>query len=215
VGGAAPRARPLQGMAAELPRLTPVPTDVADHDAREALVATTLERHGTVDVLVNCAGVAIVGGIEEETEETFRRALEINLVATWHLMKLAGVPMVAQGRGSVVNVASISGLVASAPIKQANYAASKGGVVNLTREMAVQWARKGVRVNALAPGWFPSEMTEPMQEESGQRFIANGCPMARMGREDELDGALLLLASDAGSYITGHVLAVDGGWIAR
>ena len=100
-------------------------------------------------------------------------------------------------------------------IPETGYASSKAGLINLTRELGAQWARKGVRVNALAPGWFASEMSAPMQEESGQRFIANGCPMARMGTEAELDGALLLLASDAGTYITGHVLTVDGGWTAK
>jgi NAD(P)-dependent dehydrogenase (short-subunit alcohol dehydrogenase family) len=212
---AARRAERLEALAGELPGLVAVPTDVASAPAREALVAATLERFGTVDVLVNCAGVALPLPIEDETLEDFARGLEVNLVASWHLAKLVGVPMVAQGRGSVVNVASISGLVSSAPVKQASYAASKGGVVNLTRELAVQWARKGVRVNAIAPGWFASEMSAPMESESGQRFITAGTPMARMGAPAELDGALLLLASDAGSYITGHVLTVDGGWTAK
>jgi NAD(P)-dependent dehydrogenase (short-subunit alcohol dehydrogenase family) len=195
---AARRAERLEALARELDRVTPVPTDVADHDAREALVATALERHGTVDVLVNCAGISIPAAIEVETTEEFTRALEVNLVASWHLTKLVGVPMVAQGRGSVINVASISGLVASAPIKQANYAASKGGVVNLTREMAVQWARKGVRVNALAPGWFPSELTADMwTDDSALAFIKRNAPMGRGGEAHELDGALLFLASSA------------------
>jgi NAD(P)-dependent dehydrogenase (short-subunit alcohol dehydrogenase family) len=113
-------------------------------------------------------------------------------------------------------VASMMGLVGSTPIKQANYAASKGAVINMTRELALQWARKGVRVNALCPGWFPSEMTAPMETDEGsQRFIATHSPMPRMGHGHELDGPLLLLASDAGSFMTGATLLVDGGWTAR
>jgi NAD(P)-dependent dehydrogenase (short-subunit alcohol dehydrogenase family) len=124
--------------------------------------------------------------------------------------------MLAAGSGSVVNVASILGLVASGQIPQASYAASKGAVVNLTRELAVQWARRGVRVNAIAPGWFLSEMTEEMfGDEASQRWIARNTPMGRSGTEDELDGALLFLASDASSYVTGQTVAVDGGWTAR
>ena len=101
-------------------------------------------------------------------------------------------------------------------IPQAGYAASKGGLVNLTRELAAQWSRKGIRVNALAPGWFESEMTADMfsEEGKGRDWVARRAPMARHGREGELDGALLFLASDASSYVTGQVLAVDGGWTA-
>jgi NAD(P)-dependent dehydrogenase (short-subunit alcohol dehydrogenase family) len=108
------------------------------------------------------------------------------------------------------------GHVGSTPVKQAHYCASKGAVVNLTRELALQWARKGVRVNALCPGWFPSEMTAEMEsDEASQAFVRANTPIARMGREHELDGALLLLASDAGSFITGQSVLVDGGWTAR
>ena len=124
--------------------------------------------------------------------------------------------MVAQGYGSIVNNASMLGTVASSPVKQANYCASKGAVVNLTRELAVQWARKGIRVNALCPGWFESEMTAGMETDEGsQRFIAQNSPIPRMGHAHELDGALLLLASRAGTFITGHSLIVDGGWTSR
>ncbi|MGH7899076.1 MAG: SDR family NAD(P)-dependent oxidoreductase, partial [Candidatus Binatia bacterium] len=107
------------------------------------------------------------------------------------------------------------GLVASTPVKQASYCASKGGVVALTRELAVQWGRKGVRVNALAPAWFPTEMTDVMfTSERSTQWIDTTTPIGRGGREHELDGALLFLASDASSYVTGVTLPVDGGWTA-
>lgn len=117
--------------------------------------------------------------------------------------------------GTIINVASILGLVGIGKIPQAGYAAAKGGLVNLSRELAAQWARIGVRVNCLAPGWFPSEITEEMMEdERSVNFIRRHTPMARPGQEHELDGALLYLASAASSYVTGQVLVVDGGWTA-
>ena len=120
----------------------------------------------------------------------------MNLTGLFVLSQLAGRRMLAQGSGSIVNIAPVLGLVASAPIKRASYCATKGAVVNLTRELACQWARKGVRVNAIAPGWFPSEMTEEMfDDESSMAYMRRNCPMARGGEPDELDGALLFLAS--------------------
>jgi hypothetical protein len=108
------------------------------------------------------------------------------------------------------------GHVGSTPVKQAGYCASKGAVVNLTRELALQFARRNVRVNALCPGWFPSEMTAGMESNpDDQRFIRTNSPIPRMGEPHELDGALLLLASPAGSFLTGQSLIVDGGWTAR
>jgi NAD(P)-dependent dehydrogenase (short-subunit alcohol dehydrogenase family) len=213
---AARRKDRLDALAAELPGAVAVACDVSLDADRERLVADVLDRFGTVDVLVNNAGIGHTVSIEDESVEVFRNAMEVNLTAIWHLSKLVGAPMVARGRGSIVNVASMLGLVAAAPIKEAHYTASKGGVINLTRELAVQWGRKGVRVNALAPGWFPSEMTAGMETDEGAvRYVKTNCPMSRMGEGHELDGALLLLASDAGSYITGATLLVDGGWTAR
>ena len=108
------------------------------------------------------------------------------------------------------------GHVGSTPVKQAHYCASKGAVVNLTRELALQWARKGIRVNALCPGWFPSEMTAGMESDDGsQAFVQQMSPIPRMGHEHELDGALLLLASPASTFLTGQSVIVDGGWTAR
>ena len=116
----------------------------------------------------------------------------------------------------MINIASILGHVASAPMKQANYTASKGAVVNLTRELAVQWGRKGVRVNAICPGFFPSEMTSTMEgDDRTMEYLRSNSPIPRLGLEHELDGAMLLLASDAGTFITGQSIVVDGGWTAR
>jgi NAD(P)-dependent dehydrogenase (short-subunit alcohol dehydrogenase family) len=206
----------LERLADELPGSLVVAADVSDPDDRERIVATTVDHFGGVGVLVNNAGVTEVVGVADESLETFRRSMEINVTAVWHLAKLCAPAMIAAGTGSIVNIASMLGHVGATPVKQANYAASKGAVVNLTRELALQWARKGIRVNALCPGWFPSEMTDGMESDAGsQAFIKANSPIPRMGEPHELDGALLLLASPAGSFITGHSLLVDGGWTAR
>jgi NAD(P)-dependent dehydrogenase (short-subunit alcohol dehydrogenase family) len=215
---AARRGAQLEALMEELgDRVTAVVCDVtADADlVRLAEVAATLGG-GAVDVLVNNAGISFAQPAEDEPMEEFRAVVEVNLNALFRLTQLVAGPMIEAGRGSIVNVASMLGLVAAAPIKQASYCASKGAVVNLTRELGCQWARKGIRVNALAPGWFPSEMTDDMWDDvASTRFVREHCPMGRRGELHELDGALLFLASEASTYVTGQVLTVDGGWTAR
>ena len=212
------RADRLDALAGDLgDRVVPVAADLTDEDARAEVVGRALEVSGSLDLLVNNAGYGVPAPAESEPLEHFLRTLDINLVAVYHLCQLAGRPMLDAGRGSIVNIASILGMVASAPIKEAGYCASKGAVVNLTRQLGCEWGRKGVRVNAIAPGWFPSEMTQEdmFDDASGRDFIDRTTPMGRAGGLDELDGALLYLAGDASTYVTGHVLAVDGGWLAR
>ncbi len=213
---AARRVERLEALAAELPDSLVVPGDVAVDADLERLTTATLERHGRIDILVNNAGISANYPAEDEPIAEFRRVVDVNVNALFLLSQLVGRQMIEQGQGSIINIASILGLVASAPIKQASYTASKGAVVNLTRELAGEWARKGVRVNAIAPGWFPSEMTEEMwADEGSMNFVRRNAPMGRVGEIHELDGALLFLAGDASSYVTGQILAVDGGWTAR
>jgi NAD(P)-dependent dehydrogenase (short-subunit alcohol dehydrogenase family) len=189
--------------------------DVTDAGGRTDLVESTVERHGAIDVLVNNAGIASTRPAEEETADGFRSVLETNLVAPFELTRLVGIHMLERGSGSVVNIASTLGLVGNPRIPDAAYASSKGGLVLLTRELAAQWARRGVRVNAVAPGYFETEMTTSMfDNEKSLDWIARHDPMGRAGRPGELDGAVVFLASGASSYVTGHVLAVDGGWTA-
>jgi len=213
---AARRTDRLLAVVDDLERASPIAVDLVMAADRERLVRDVLEQHGRIDVLVNDAGTSVPGPVEAEELDDFRSVLELNVTAVWQLAKLAGASMVAQGTGSIVNVASVLGHVASAPMDQANYAASKGAVVNLTRELAVQWARRGVRVNALCPGFFPSELTAEVTEDPKVlAFVERSTPMGRLGTLEELDGALLLLCSGAGRYITGTSLFVDGGWTAR
>ncbi len=213
---AARRMDRLDALVERLPGAVAMECDVSLAEDRERLVRDTVERCGTVDVLVNNAGVGHKVAIEDETLEVFRHAMEVNVTALWHLSKLCSEVMLVQRSGVIVNIGSVLSFVGSAPVKQAHYVASKGAVMNLTRELALQFARKGVRVNALCPGWFPTEMTAGMEsEDGGLKWVQANAPMPRLGLEHELDGALLLLASDASSYMTGQSIVVDGGWLAR
>jgi NAD(P)-dependent dehydrogenase (short-subunit alcohol dehydrogenase family) len=187
--------------------------DVAVEAEVDQLAARVLERFGRADILVNNAGITRVIPAQDEPLETFEQVLATNLTGAFLCSQRFGRAMLAARSGAIVNVASVLGMVGSGQVPQASYAASKGGLVNLTRELAAQWARKGVRVNALAPAWFPSEMTQEMfDDERSRQWIRGRTPMGRAGDPKELVGPLLFLASDAASYVTGQILAVDGGW---
>lgn len=190
-----------------------VACDVTREADVDAAVAASVARFGTVDVLVANAGITEPAPAELETLETWERVVRVNLTGVFLCAQRFARVMLERGRGSIVPVASVLGLVGAGQIPQASYAASKGAVVNLTRELAAQWARRGVRVNSIAPGWFPSEMTDEMfDSERGQAWIRRRTPMGRAGEVGEITGALLFLASDASSYVTGQTIAVDGGW---
>ena len=197
-----------------MPDAHAVPCDLTKTGAPEQLVAAAIEHYGRLDVVVNNAGASEPIAALDESTAHFRATLELNLVAPFELARAAAASMVDNGGGSIVNVASIWGLVGVGQIPEAGYAASKGGVVNLTRELAAQWARRGVRVNALAPGWFHTEMTDGVMfgSENAERWMRSRTPMGRGGEPHELDGALLFLASDASTFVTGTVVSVDGGW---
>lgn len=213
---AARRADRLASLVADLPDAWAVACDLTEAGAPANLVAETLEHYGRVDVLVNNAGSSEPTPALDETTDHFRATVELNLVAPFELAREAAQAMVARDGGSIVNVASIWALVGVGQIPEAGYAASKGGIVSLTRELAAQWARRGVRVNALAPGWFHTEMTDGVMfgDEKAERWLSSRTPMGRGGAPHELDGALLFLAGDASSFVTGTVLSVDGGWTA-
>lgn len=207
----------LQEVTAGLPRSLAIACDVTISSDRSNLVRQTIDRFGSIDVLVNNAGISGASvAAEDQSLQRWEETLAVNLTGTFAMAQLVGREMLAAGGGSVVNVASAFGLVASAPVMDAAYTASKGAIVNLTRELGVEWAPRHVRVNAIAPGWFPSEMTADMVgDERSQAYVRRGCPMGRMGLPNELDGALLFFASDASRYCTGQTLAIDGGWTAR
>ncbi|MEQ3549894.1 glucose 1-dehydrogenase [Pseudonocardia nematodicida] len=185
-----------------------VAADVADPDDCERVAAAATERFGRLDVLVNNAGVSSVVPALRESPGDFRRVLDVNLAGAYWMAQACARRMSAGA--SVVNVSSVLGLVASV-LPQAAYSASKAGLIGLTRDLAQQWSgRRGIRVNALAPGFVNTEMTGEMTDETLDRFLA-GAPLRRLGTQRELDAALLFLAAPASAYVTGATLAVDGG----
>jgi NAD(P)-dependent dehydrogenase (short-subunit alcohol dehydrogenase family) len=188
--------------------------DVRDAAHLERLVGLALERHGRLDIVVPNAGIADVVPFEDQDLPGLRDMLEINLVAVMALAQLAGRAMLVQGAGSIVNVASILGLVAPGDTAMAGYTAAKAGVIGATRDLAAEWGRRGVRVNALCPGYFPTDMTGGLTHPGAIKRIERRSLLGRVPRIDELDGALLFLASDASSYMTGQTLVIDGGWTA-
>ena len=216
VFAAARRADRLAELAAGDSRIHPVACDVGREEDRSRLVETVLAATGRFDVLVNNAGVSGAPSAADESSRDFADVLGVNLVAPFHLARLMAEAEQPDTGRSIVNVASILGLVSAAPMGGAGYAASKAGLMGLTRELAGQWGRTGVRVNALAPGWFRSEMTEELFADArSSQWVEKNTMLRRGGDLGELDGALLFLASDASSYCTGQVLVVDGGWTAR
>ena len=186
--------------------------DITDPGHREAL-AGRAGSIGRLDILVNNAGICDGGPLEEQSLEELRRVIEVNLVSVMDLCRLTAPLLLASPNASVINIASIYGLVSSRG-PMAAYNASKGAIVNFTRQLAAQWGGRGVRVNALAPGYFPSEMTGFLADEDFAQSIRDRTLLARTPALEEIDGSLLFLASDASSYVTGQVLVVDGGWTA-
>jgi hypothetical protein len=202
----------LEALAGEEPRVTPVAADVTDPAGRAAAVAAA---GGPIDILVNNAARSGRTLTEDEDANAFAEVLEANLVAAYDLARRVAEQAGERG-ASIINVGSILGLVSGAPLAGAAYAASKAGLFGLTRELAGQWARRGIRSNALAPGWFRTEMTEQLfADERSSNWVRRNTMLQRAGDVSELDGALLFLASSASSYCTGQIIVVDGGWTAR
>ncbi len=192
----------------------PLRADVTSESDVSEMIEEAVDRMGGLDILVNNAGIAAVGPPEATSLEDWQRVIDVNLTGVFLCAKAAGAVMIAAGTaGRIINIASIIGAGAAYPVGAAGYAASKGAVVNLTRELAVQWAQHGIRVNAIGPAYFPSDMTAGLLEDKNlTASIESRVPMGRLGRPDELRGPIVFLASDASSYVTGQTLYVDGGW---
>ncbi|MCR3722254.1 MULTISPECIES: SDR family NAD(P)-dependent oxidoreductase [Prauserella salsuginis group] len=190
-------------------RALTVATDVADATSVEAMAAAAVDEFGRIDVLINNAGVGTAVPALREDPEEFRRVVDVNLSGAYLAAQACAKRM--ESGSSIVNIASVLGLIKSfAP--QASYAASKAGVIGLTRDLSQQWSgRRGIRVNAIAPGYFVSEMTAEIPEEKLLPFVRQTATLGRLGEQRELDTAVVFLASPASSYITGSTLAVDGG----
>ena len=207
------RADLLDGLARECgERIEVMPGDITDASHREAL-ARRLETHGRLDLLVNNAGICDDGPIEEQSLDGLREVVEVNLISVLDLCRLTAPLLYTAPAASVINVASMYGVVSSRG-PMAAYNATKGALVNLTRQLAAQWGGRGVRVNALAPGYFPTELTGHLADAGFARSIREHTLLARTPALEEIDGPLLFLATAASSYMTGQALVIDGGWTA-
>jgi NAD(P)-dependent dehydrogenase (short-subunit alcohol dehydrogenase family) len=212
------RADRVKGLATELgaDRALAVVGDVTAPGDRAAILDATSARWGQVDALVNNAGALLDDHPDafDEADEGFHRIMDVNVVSLFALSRDVAAHMKPRGKGSIVNIGSIFGNVAATG--GASYVASKGAVHALTRELAVQWGPLGIRVNAIAPGFFPSEMTDHVfNTDGGRAMLRRTCALGRGGRLGELLGAVIYLCSDASTYCTGHTLVVDGGYTAR
>jgi NAD(P)-dependent dehydrogenase (short-subunit alcohol dehydrogenase family) len=188
--------------------------DVKDKSSIDEVVEKTLARFGRIDILINNAGVSWRAPIEEMTLDQWDKVLSTNLTGTFLFCQAVAKPMTAQKSGKIINIASVAGLGGgSAELQAIGYHASKGGVIAFTKDLACKWAQHNIQVNAIAPGWFPTHMSEWVIEHRKESLLSK-IPLGRFGSDHDLKGAAIFLASNASSYVTGHVLVVDGGQTA-
>jgi gluconate 5-dehydrogenase len=202
----------VQEAAGGLPtRALALPVDVSDQESVDAMVARVIHEFGRVDILVNNAGTVWGAAPEDIPLKGWQKVVDVNLTGVFLCAQAIGRVMIEKGGGKIVNIASVAGLH-GAPAETVNalpYHATKGGVIALTRDLAWKWARHGINVNAIAPGWFPSDMANFVIDRNPQ--LTERIPLGRFGGPEDLKGAVVFLASRASDYVTGHTLVVDGG----
>lgn len=196
----------------------PLKCDVSREDDVTKMVGDTLEKFGKADILVNNAGIAM-GGLPQETAlEDWEKILSVNLTGTFLCSREVGREMIKAGGGKIINISSVMGYQTTSAVSAPAYVATKGAVVTLTKDLAVRWIQHNINVNAIAPGWFPTNMTEPVISpelmNKGEELLQS-IPAGRFGGEDDLKGVIVLLASPASDYIAGEVIVVDGGTLSR
>ncbi len=204
--------------AGELKRLgvkvLPLGCDVRNPASIQEVVDATVSQFGRIDILINNAGTSWGAPAEEMRLEHWNKVIETNLTGTFLFSQAAGKVMIGNRRGKIINIASVAGLHGASPEFQAiGYHASKGGVIIFTKDLACKWAMHNIHVNAIAPGWFPTDMSGVVIERN-KESLRKSIPLNRFGNEHDLKGAAVFLASDASDFITGHVLVVDGGQCA-
>lgn len=194
--------------------VVPFRCDVTKEEDVKAMVDKAVEENGSLEIIVNNAGTSALAPSTELPLEEWRKVIEVNLTGVFTCARTAAREMMKKRYGKVINVASIYGAVGDI-FTASPYYASKGGVVNLTRALAVEWAPHGINVNAIAPGFFPSEMTNPIFEDKDTlNYIIGRTPLNRVGNPIDLKAALIYLASPGSNYVTGQTIYVDGGWTA-
>ena len=197
-------------------RVVPVQADIRRQQDVESMVQRSVMEFGKVDILINNAGISAVADAEAMTRDQWQSVIDTNLTALFFCAQCAARQMLRQGSGKIINIASMYGISASSYVSQASYVTSKAGVLGLTRELAVEWAPRGLQVVALAPGFFRSDQTIwafEQNQELGQKLLAK-VPMGRMGKLEELEGTIVYLASSASDYMTGQALILDGGFLS-
>ena len=188
--------------------------DVKEPSSIQEVADATVQHFGRIDILINNAGTSWGALTEDMTLEQWNKVIETNLTGTFLFSQAAGKVMIKQRRGKIINVASVAGLRGSPPEFSAiGYSASKGGVIIFTRDLACKWGMHNIQVNAIAPGWFPTDMSQKIIERNKETFLAK-IPLQRFGGPQDLKGAAIFLASDASDFVTGHTLVVDGGQTA-
>lgn len=191
----------------------PVRCDVTDTEAIKQAAETVEKEFGKVDILVNNAGGGHVGPAEETTDEQWAGVVELDLNGVFKVAREFGKIMIKNNYGRIINIASMYGLVGNTALPSAGYHAAKGGVVNFTRALAAEWAKYGINVNCICPGYFATELTiDTLNTESFTNYMKATVPLGRYGNEGELDSTAIYLASDASSYVTGVIIPVDGGY---
>ncbi len=190
------------------------PADITSQEQTESMVTAAMDAFGKIDILINSAGINIRGAIDEVTPEDFNKVMEVNVNGTWLCCRAVTPYMKKNGSGSIINLASTLGLVGLS--NRTPYTASKGAVVQMTRALALELAPFNIKVNAICPGPFLTEMNIPIADtEEGKKFVVGATALGRWAEMREIQGAAIFLASDAGSYMVGSMLTVDGGWTAR
>ena len=197
-------------------RVVPVHADICRQQDVESMLQRAATEFGKLDILVNNAGISAVADAEAMTRDQWQSVIDTNLTALFFCAQSAARPMLRQGSGKIINIASMYGISASSYVSQASYVTSKAGVLGLTRALAVEWAPRGLQVVALAPGFFRSDQTIwafEQNKELGEKLLAK-VPMGRMGKLEELEGTIVYLASPASDYMTGQALILDGGFLS-
>lgn len=185
--------------------------DVTNQTDVKKVVAETVEHFGTIDILVNNSGASWAASVEEMPLDAWKKVMDVNVTGTFIMSQEVGKVMIKQNKGKIINIASIAGFGGTPAFMQAiGYNTSKGAIITFTKDLAVKWGEYNINVNAIAPGFFPTKMSEVLIEH-GKEYILSATPLKRLGSDEDLKGAALFLAAKASDYITGDILTVDGG----